>query len=197
MKNILLIAACIFLASCALQTNSQSGATRTIVFEGARLITGNGSPPIENSAFVVQGGLFGRVGRRGEVPIPNGAQRIDLTGKTIIPAKVDLHGHIGYQHDFDGTMAKDYFTRDNLIDHLQRLAYFGVSAVIGIGDLRRSVRLEGWKNEVGRCASSRPRRNCAWRRPVSNGRYWNRLAGFRSQWASIANGCAIPGHNRG
>jgi len=58
-----------------------------------------------------------------------------LTGKTVMPTKVDLHGHIGYQHDWDGTMAKEYFTRENLIDHLQRLAYYGISATIGIGDL--------------------------------------------------------------
>jgi hypothetical protein len=28
-------------------------------------------------------------------------------------------------------MAKEYFTRENLIDHLERLAYYGVSATIG------------------------------------------------------------------
>src|SRR6185436_11077603 len=52
------------------------------VFEGARLITGDGSPPIENSAFIVENSRFTRVGRRGEVPIPAGAVRVDLTGKT-------------------------------------------------------------------------------------------------------------------
>jgi imidazolonepropionase-like amidohydrolase len=113
----------------------QAGTAPITVYEGARLITGDGSAPIENSAFVVQGTLFTRVGRRGEVPIPAGARRVDLTGKTVMPSKIDLHGHIGYQHDFDGTMAKEYFTRENLVDHLQRLAYYGFSAIIGIGDL--------------------------------------------------------------
>ena len=107
---------------------------QTTVFEGARLITGDGSV-IENSVFVVENTQFTRVDKRGAAPVPPGAARIDLTGKTVIPAKVDLHGHIGFQHDTDGTMAKEYYTRDNLIDHLQRLAYYGVSAVIGIGDL--------------------------------------------------------------
>ena len=32
-------------------------------------------------------------------------------------------------------MSKDMFTRENLIDHLQRLAYHGVGAVVGVGDL--------------------------------------------------------------
>jgi imidazolonepropionase-like amidohydrolase len=124
------------------------GTSPAMVFEGARLIVGDGSV-VENSAFMVQGNLFARVGRRGEVPIPTGAMRIDLTGKTVMPAKVDLHGHIGYQHDADGTMAKEYFTRENLIDHLQRLAYYGVSAVIGIGDLVDRSDLHGGRTHWG------------------------------------------------
>src|SRR4026207_1880976 len=103
MKKLLALSLLVFAASCAKQTNAQGGQNATTVFEGARLITGDGSAPIENSAFVIQGGLFARVGRRGEIAIPNGAQRVNLTGKTVMPAKVDLHGHLGYQHDFDGT----------------------------------------------------------------------------------------------
>jgi imidazolonepropionase-like amidohydrolase len=66
-----------------------------------------------------------------------------------MPAKVDLHGHIGYQHDFDGTMAKEYYTRENLIDHLQRLAYYGFSAIIGIGDLVDRSDLHGGRTNWG------------------------------------------------
>ena len=105
---------------------AQRGTARVTVYEGARLITGDGAA-IENSAFIVDGSQFTRVGRRGEVQVPANAQQVNLTGKTVMPAKVDLHGHFGYQHDWDGTMAKEYFTRENLIDHLQRLAYYGFS----------------------------------------------------------------------
>lgn len=119
------------------------------VFEGARLITGDGTSPIENSAFVVQGNLFTQVGRRGQLQVPEGSAHVDLTGKTVMPAKVDLHGHIGYQHDEDGTMAKEYFTRENLVDHLQRLAYYGYSAVIGIGDLVDRSDLHGGRTNWG------------------------------------------------
>jgi imidazolonepropionase-like amidohydrolase len=123
--------------------------SRVTVFEGARLITGNDSPPIENSAFIVDGTLFTHVGRRGELPIPAGAARVDLTGKTVMPAKVDLHGHFGYQHPVDGTMSKEYYTRENLIDHLQRLAYYGFSATIGIGDLVDRSDLHGGRTNWG------------------------------------------------
>src|SRR5215469_1494983 len=130
---------------CVLGQAPESDVT---VFQGARLITGDGRA-IENSAFSVRDMQFTEVGRRGEVRIPAAAKLVDLTGKTVMPAKVDLHGHIGYQHDGDGTMAKEYYTRDNLIDHLQRLAYYGFSAIIGIGDLVGRSDLRGGRTNWG------------------------------------------------
>src|SRR5213078_2379909 len=103
-------------------------------FEGARLITGDGSAPIENSVFVVANDRFIAVGRRGEVQVPPGVH-VDLTGKTVMPPMVDLHGHVGFQNVAEGTMSKATYTRENLIDHLQILAFNGVGAVIGVGDL--------------------------------------------------------------
>ena len=67
------IAACVLLAACVAQMEkSGSGATGVTVYEGARLITGDGGT-IENSAFVVEGNRFTRVGRRGELQVPAGA----------------------------------------------------------------------------------------------------------------------------
>jgi hypothetical protein len=105
------------------------------VFEGARLITGDGSAPIENSAFVVTNDRFTQIGRRGEVQVPAGAKRVDISGKTVMPTMVDLHGHFGFQNIPAGTMSKQTFTRENLIDHMQRLAFHGVGAAVGVGDL--------------------------------------------------------------
>ena len=136
MSSFLLVALCLFFASsCSRQAEGQAPATRTTVFEGARLITGDGTAPIENSAFVIQDGQFSLVGRRGEVQVPEGASRVDLTGKTVMPAKVDVHGHLGYEDVIRGTTAKENFTRENLIDHLQRYAYMGFSGVVSIADL--------------------------------------------------------------
>ena len=105
------------------------------VFEGARLITGDGSAPIENSAFVVTNDRITQIGRRGEVTVPPGAKRVDISGKTVMPTMVDLHGHFGFQNIPAGTMSKETFTRENLIDHMQRLAFHGVGAAVGVGDL--------------------------------------------------------------
>ena len=145
----LLLVVCLFLvAACfsplkEVAKGQAAGATRVTVFEGARLITGDGSAPIENSAFIVENSRFTRVGRRGELPVPAGAVRVDLTGKTVMPAMVDLHGHIGFQNVAEGTMSKETYTRENLIDHLERLAYHGVGAVVSIGDLLSRSDLHG------------------------------------------------------
>src|ERR1700722_12920027 len=95
---------------------AQGQTSKVTVFEGARLITGDGSAPIENSAFIVENNQFTRVGRRGQLQIPAGAVHVDLTGKTVMPTLVDLHGHFGFQNVAAGTMSKDFFTRANLID---------------------------------------------------------------------------------
>ena len=127
----LLLAACFFAGTAQAQAPQPP---RITVFEGARLVTGDGSA-IENSAFVVENDRFGQVGRRGAVAVPPGAAHVDLSGKTVMPTMVDLHGHIGFQNIADGTMSKATFTRENLIDHLELLAYHGVGAVVSIGDL--------------------------------------------------------------
>src|SRR5216110_497163 len=136
----------ILVACCLIAAAAKGQAT---LYEGARLITGDGTAAIDNSAFLVENTQFTRVGRRGQIPLPPGGKRVDLTGKTVMPGKVDLHGHFGYQHDWDGTMAKEYFTRENLIDHLERLAYYGVSATIGIGDLVDRSDLHGGRTGWG------------------------------------------------
>jgi imidazolonepropionase-like amidohydrolase len=110
-----------------------SQAPRATLFEGARLIVGDGKAPIENSAFLVENNQFTRVGRKGDLRPPAGAARIDLTGKTVMPAMVDVHSHLGFLKQLDGSMSKANFNRENLIDHLNRYAYHGFSAAISMG----------------------------------------------------------------
>jgi imidazolonepropionase-like amidohydrolase len=92
----------------------------TTVFEGARLIVGDGQPPLENAAFVVSGDRIVQVGRAGAVKAPQGASRVSLTGKTVMPAIVDTHTHLSQ-------------TREALTDDLRRRAYYGVSAAMSLG----------------------------------------------------------------
>src|SRR5262245_43338179 len=119
------------LASLFLNGTSPTKAQTATIFEGARLITGDGGTPIEDSAIIVEAGRITAVGRRSEVRAPAGATRVDLTGKTVIPALVDAHSHIGYMHNL--TSGPQNYTRENILDHMQKFAYFGVAASMALG----------------------------------------------------------------
>ena len=126
---LLLVAVCVSGAGTP-QTRTTAS---TVLFEGARLIVGDGKAPIENSAFLVENNKFARVGRKGEIPLPARAARVDLTGKTVTPALVDVHSHFGFLNQRDGSMSKANFNRENLLDHLRRYAYHGFAAAISMG----------------------------------------------------------------
>src|SRR2546428_1334797 len=106
---------------------------KATLFDGARLIMDDGGAPIESSAFVVENDRFTSVGRKGEIQAPPGAARIDLSGKTVIPALVDVHSHFGFLNQRDGSMSKVNFNRENLLDHLKRYAYHRFAASISMG----------------------------------------------------------------
>ena len=123
-------------------------------YEGARLIPGDGRAPIADSAFLVERGTITNVGRKGDLKPPAGAGRVDLTGKTVMPALINAHGHPGFQRGL--TYSADNFTRDTVMDDLNRALYFGVVAVqsqgIERGDVTYQIRAE---QEAGRLGGAR------------------------------------------
>ncbi len=131
--RIALVGWLIVTGACSPQPANETGqANGTVtVFEGARLIVGDGSPPIEDAVFLVEGARFSQVGPRGEIEIPAGAVTVDLTGKTVMPALVDAHSHIGYMKNL--TSGPDNYTREHILDHMYRFAYHGVAASQAMG----------------------------------------------------------------
>jgi len=90
------------------------------VFEGARLIDGNGGPPIEDAVVVVLDNQFVQVGARGDFQIAESATRVDLTGKTVLPAFVNAHSHLSS-------------VRAERTGQVEQFAYHGQSAVVSLG----------------------------------------------------------------
>ena len=108
----------VLMAGC---TGPEAGSEAAVtVFEGARLIVGDGSAPIEDAVFVVEGDRITQAGRRADVQIPEGATRVDLSGKTVMPAVVNAHMHLAS-------------TRDERVAQLQHMAYYGAGLVVSLG----------------------------------------------------------------
>src|SRR5262245_36070036 len=108
---------------------AQTPARGVTVFEGARVIVGDGRPPLDNASFVVDGMRFVQVGRAADVKAPAGAARVNLAGKTVMPAIIDTHTHLSQ-------------TRDALLNDLRRRAYFGVGAALSLGQDTGDVAFE-------------------------------------------------------
>src|SRR5262245_45958877 len=88
-------------------------------YEGARLIVGDGSV-IENATLLVEGARVAQAGRAGEVRVPDGAARVSLAGKTVMPMIIDTHVHLSA-------------SREAIALDLRRRAYYGVSAAMSLG----------------------------------------------------------------
>src|SRR5262249_47038475 len=107
-------------AALSVAVTGQAPSAGVTVFEGARIIVGDGRAPVENASFIVSGARFTQVGRAADVKAPAGAARVNLAGKTVMPAILDTHTHLSQ-------------TREMLLDDLRRRAYFGVGAALSLG----------------------------------------------------------------
>lgn len=106
-------------AGCSTSAPQPPAASTVTAFEGARLIIGDGQL-VEGGMLLVDGAGIVQVGRAGDVQVPAGAARVDLSGRTVIPALIDTHTHLSR-------------TREDLVNDLQRRAYWGVGAAMSLG----------------------------------------------------------------
>ena len=109
----------------------QPVSAQVVLFEGARVIPGDGSAAIDNAALLVERGVITRIGRKGDIALPVGGTRVDLDGKTIMPAIISPHVHPGFQRGL--TYLAENYTRETIMDDLNRELYFGVSTVQSLG----------------------------------------------------------------
>ena len=138
------------LAACG-GNEPEEPTSSVVAYEGATLITGDGGPPLGGGVLLVDDGVITAVGLAANIDIPNGATVVDLTGKTVMPTLVDLHGHIGFMQDLSFDYAN--YTRENITDQLNRYAYHGVSTIVSLGtdpgDLAFTIQAEQEAGALG------------------------------------------------
>ena len=110
-----------------------------IALTGARVIDGTGAAPIENAVLLISEGRIAAIGPVGSIAIPDGATRIDMAGKTIIPGLINAHGHVTVD---DNTQLP---IREHMEQRLEIYADYGVTAVVSLGSHGEPDELEGLK----------------------------------------------------
>lgn len=93
-----------------------------VVFDGR-------NDPLPRATILVKDGKVLDVG--GAVTPPEGAEVVDLSGKTVTPGFVMGHGHVG---GADGLKTgPEVYTRENLVEQLKLYARYGVTTVLSLG----------------------------------------------------------------
>lgn len=70
--------------------------TPVVALTNVRLIDGTGAAPREGQTLIVRDGRIAAMGPTANTPVPDGALRMDLAGKTMIPGLVMVHEHLYY-----------------------------------------------------------------------------------------------------
>ncbi len=106
-------------------------AGQVTAFVGGRVIDGTGRT-FDAATVVVRDGRITEVGPTASVRVPDGAVRVDLRGKTLMPGLVNAHGHLSA---VDGLKSgPQYYTRGDLERQLRAYATYGVTTVFSLGD---------------------------------------------------------------
>ncbi|WP_367160496.1 amidohydrolase family protein [Kozakia baliensis] len=98
-----------------------------VAFDHARLIDGSGAAAQPDVTVVVDEGKIISVGQAA----PAEARHIDLAGRSLLPALISDHSHVGL---VQGTSAaSDNYTRANILAALRQYTHYGVLTVTALG----------------------------------------------------------------
>jgi imidazolonepropionase-like amidohydrolase len=119
----LTLAACLSVATPAL--------AQTTALLNARVIDGRGQV-LDRATIVVRDGKIVAYGPPATTTVPADAQKVDLSGTTIMPGIVNAHGHLTAANGMRNV--ENGYTRENLIRQLDTYAKYGITTVFSLGD---------------------------------------------------------------
>ena len=117
------------LAASLLLISGFVSAQESVLISNARLVIGDGSV-IESGSLLIEDGAISAVGD-GAINAPNSVRVIDGSGKTVIPALIDGHAHLGYEAA--GDWGGHNYTPETLRDNLEQYAWYGFAAAFSAG----------------------------------------------------------------
>ncbi|CAG4998609.1 Adenine deaminase [Dyadobacter sp. CECT 9275] len=123
MKNTLLLA----ILFCLPQLSHAQTPSKTLL-KGCTLIDGTGASAKPNTDILLIGDRIAGIGKN---LAARGATVVDLQGKTVMPALISAHVHVGTLKG-TGSSAENY-TRENIINQLVRYQDYGITHVLVMG----------------------------------------------------------------
>ena len=110
------------LADCALVLSCCTGMTgvaavaeggEALLLVGARVLAADGESFLSDQDVLLEGGRIHRIAKAGSLELPPGAERIDLSGRWLIPGLIDLHSHL-LLHPYDEASWNDQVLKEAL-----------------------------------------------------------------------------------
>ena len=100
-----------------------------LVIDNARVF--DGERDLGTVALVLRDGRIERIEAAGSEVLPADVERIDYSGRHIIPGLVNAHAHVG---NTEGTEHGDrFYTRDIVVRDLRQFQAYGVTTLVSLG----------------------------------------------------------------
>jgi imidazolonepropionase-like amidohydrolase len=112
-----------------------SATAADVVLTADRMVDVRSGRYVERPQVLVRDGRIVAVGRAGEA-VPEGARRIDLPGKTLLPGLIDMHVHLDSDPTYGGYTGLrfgDRFWSVVSVPHAQRALAAGFTTVRNVG----------------------------------------------------------------
>lgn len=139
MRSLYLAFVALLLAACG------STDRPALLLRHATLIDGNGGTPRQNVDVLVVEDTIVAIGEN-LVSVNGTTTVVDLQGKTIMPALISTHVHIGTLKGTK-TVAENY-TYQNILDQLQKYEQYGVLNLLSMGTDRELLFQKGWYDSL-------------------------------------------------
>jgi hypothetical protein len=93
-RTVLCLLACMSACRSAPPPSPTSAQAATLALTGVSVLTMEGDEALENQTVLVNGERIVAVGPAASTPVPEGAQRVDGTGRWLMPGLADMHLHL-------------------------------------------------------------------------------------------------------
>jgi len=118
----------ILVVSCK---NAKDASKDAILLQDVTLIDGNGGSPQQHRDILLQGDTIAAIGEGLDT---TGIKVVNLSGKTVMPALISDHVHVG---TLKGTANKSgFYTRENILAQLDKYQDYGVLNIMVMGSDR-------------------------------------------------------------